>query len=302
MWRDMPRAKKVSRLGLVTFGLLVVFSVATTALVVRSARQVADGRPYCIQVADSQSDYRPARMLFDLSGLVMRSKSFDQHHAILVVGDGVHPSLFHWSYRNAGFVPGVLNETIYPPVLACEAQRTFIDALPMLWPQRSGSAYVRFSEHEVYRVPTDYQPRWGGGSSAFLAIAATVPDFAPLPTHWATLSEPERVRHSVFISWTSPIVRDAMTASPRAATTGFGLQAASLGSSTRYVAEGQTDGANATVIECHAGSDTRPAACRHRFLNMGREFDFSHGPEHLPSWRKMQVRLVDLFASFEASD
>src|SRR6185503_8885855 len=121
-----------------------------TALVVRSAREVADGKPYCIQVADSQSDYRPARMLFDLSGLAMRARSYDQHHAILVVGDGAHPGLFHWSYHKGGFVPGVLNETNqgHELVLACEAQRDFVDALPMLWPRRFESAYVRFSKHE----------------------------------------------------------------------------------------------------------------------------------------------------------
>jgi hypothetical protein len=298
----MPRAKRVSRIGLATFGLLVVVSVVTTVLVVRSAREVADGKPYCIQVADSQSDYRPARMLFDLSGLVMRARSFDQHHAILIVGDAAHLRLFHWSYRRGEFVPGVLNETIYPPVLACQSQRDFVASLPMLWPQRSDSAYVRFSKHEVYRVPTRYQPRWGGGSSPFLAIAATVPDLAPLPTYWATLAEPERVRNSIFISLTSTVLRDLETALSRPAATGFGLQEAQFWSWKRYVAEGQADGVNATVIDCFAGSDAHPAQCRHRFLNGGREFGFSHGPEHLPDWRKMQARLVGLFASFAAAD
>ena len=63
----MPRAIKVSRVGLATFGVLVIACFATTALVMRSARGVARGKPYCIQVADGQSDYRPDRMLFDLS-------------------------------------------------------------------------------------------------------------------------------------------------------------------------------------------------------------------------------------------
>jgi hypothetical protein len=299
----MPRTTRVSRIGLATFGLLVVVSVATTVLVVRSAREVADGKPYCIQVADSHSDYRPARMLFDLSGLAMRARSYNQHHAILVVGDGAHPRLFHWSYRSAAFVPGVLNETMYPPVLACEAQRKFVDALPMLWPRRSDSAYVRFSEHELYRVPTSYQPRWGGGSSRFLAIATTAPDFAPLAANWSTLAEPERVGSTVFIDLNSAGLLDRLDAA-RAASVGneFGLQEAPYGSARRYVTAALAGNVNATLIDCYAASQAQPAACQHRFLNQGREFGFFHGPEHLPDWRKMQARLVGLFASFAAAD
>jgi hypothetical protein len=299
----MRRATRVSRIGLATFGLLVVVSVATTALVVRSAREVADGKPYCIQVADSQSDYRPARMLFDLSGLAMRARSFDQHHAILVVGDEAHPRLFHWSYHSAAFVPGVLNETNpgRGPVLACEAQRDFVDALPMLWPQRSETTYVRFSKHEVYRVPTSYQPRWG--SSRFLAIATAAPDFAPLATHWATLAEPERVRNSVFIDLNPAASLYLMkAAAPAPVATEFGLQEARLASSTQYRTAVPANGVNATLIDCYAASKAHPAACQHRFLSRGREFNFFHRPEHLPDWRTMQARLVALFASFEASD
>ena len=296
---------KVSRVGLATFGLLVVASVATTALVVRSARLVAGGKPYCIQVADGQSDYRPARMLFDLSGLAMRAKTFDQHHAILVVGDDAHPSLFHWSYHRGGFVPGVVNEAMpgHGPVLTCEAQRDFVDSLPMLWPQRSASAYVRFSEHEVYRVPTSYQPRWDGGSSRFLAIATVAPDFAPLATNWFTLAEPERVRNAAFIGWNPTGLLDLVKSAPAGAiSTEFGLRETPLGSSRRYVTEGQPNGANATVIDCPVESEGHPAMCHHRFVNQGREFGFLHHPEDLPNWRTIQERLVDLFASFVAAD
>jgi hypothetical protein len=301
----MPRATKVSRVGLATFGILVIASIATTALVMRSARAVADGKPYCIQVADARSDYRPARMLFDFSGLVMRAKGFDQYHAILVIGDDAHPALFHWSYHSAGFVPGVLNEAMpdFGPVLACEPQPDFVDTLPMLWPQRSANAYVRFSEREVYRVPAPYQPRWSGGSSRFLAIATAAPDFAPLATDWAALTEPERVRNAAFIGWNPTGLLDLVKTAPAGAiATQFGLRETPLGSSRRYVTEGQPNGANATVIDCPVGSETHPAMCRHRFVNRGREFDFVHRPEDLPDWRTMQERLVDLFASFEAAD
>ena len=66
MTRKRPRrgaGMKVSRVGLATFGVLVIASIATTALVVRSARGIADGKPYCIQVADLVP-----RLLHDLPG------------------------------------------------------------------------------------------------------------------------------------------------------------------------------------------------------------------------------------------
>jgi hypothetical protein len=301
----MRRAVKVSKVGLATTGLFVIAGIATTALVTRSAREIAGEKPYCIQVADLQADYRAARTLFDLSGLMMRAKIFDQHHAILVVGDETQPSLFHWSYHRGRFVPGVLNETIagHGPVLACESRRNFVDTLPTLWAPRPESAYVRFSEHEAFRVPTSYQPRWSGGSSPFLAIATAAPDFAPLTIPWATLAQSERVKNVAFIGWNPTRLRDLMDAAPVDAIAGeFGLHEASPGSSKRYVIQGQPNGAGATLIDCPVGSKARPAMCQHRFLSQGREFDFVHRPEDLPNWRKMQERLVNLFASFEASD
>lgn len=301
----MRRAVRVSKVGLATTGLLVIAGLATTALVTRSAREVAGDKPYCIQVADTQADYRPARTLLELSGLMMRAKIFDQHHAILVVGDETRPSLFHWSYHRGRFVPGVLNATIpgHEPALSCEARRHFIGTLPALWAPRPESTYVRFPEHEAFRVPASYQPRWGGGSSAFLAIATAAPDFAPLTVPWTSLAQSERVRNVAFVAWNPTRLRDLTRAAPTGAIGGeFGLQEAPAGSSKRYVVQEQPDGVNATLIDCPVGSKARPAMCQHRFLSHGREFDFVHRPEDLPNWRKMQERLVTLFTSFEAAD
>ena len=151
----MRRAVRVSKVGLATTGLLVIAGLATTALVTRSAREIAGDKPYCIQVADSQADYRPARTLLELSGLMMRAKIFDQHHAILVVGDETHPGLFHWSYHKARFVPGVLNAAIpgHEPALSCKSRRDFIGTLPALWAPPPESTYVHFSEHEDLSGP-----------------------------------------------------------------------------------------------------------------------------------------------------
>ena len=301
----MRRAVRVSKVGLATTGLLVIAGLATTALVTRSAREIAGDKPYCIQVADTQADYRSARTLLELSGLMMRAKIFDQHHAILVVGDESQPTLFHWSYRRGRFVPGVLNAAIpgHEPVLSSESRRNFIGTLPTLWAPHPESTYVHFSEHRIFRVPTSYQPRWSGGSSAFLAIATAAPDFAPLTVPWISLAPSERVRNVAFIAWTPTEPHDLAPAAPAGAVAGeFGLQDASTEVSKRYVVQEQPDGMNATLIDCPVGSKARPAMCRHRFLSHGREFYFVHRAEELPNWRKMQERLVDLFASFQAAD
>jgi hypothetical protein len=304
-YAGMRRVVRVSKVGLATTGLLVIAGLATTALVTRSARAIAGDEPYCIQVADTQADYRPARTLLELSGLMMRAKIFDQHHAILVVGDETHPSLFHWSYHKARFVPGVLNAAIpgHEPVLSCESRRNYIGTLPALWAPHPESTYVHFSEHRIFRVPTSYQPRWSGGSSAFLAIATSAPDFAPLTVPWVSLAQSERVWNVAFIAWNPTGMRDLTGAAPAGAIGGeFGLQEAPAASSKRYVVQGQPSGANATLIDCPIGSKAHPAMCRHRFLSHGHEFDFVHRPEDLPNWRQMQEHLVSLFASFEAAD
>ena len=304
-YAGMRRVVRVSKVGLATTGLLVIAGLATTALVTRSARAIAGDEPYCIQVADTQADYRPARTLLELSGLMMRAKIFDQHHAILVVGDETHPSLFHWSYHKARFVPGVLNAAIpgHEPVLSCESRRNYIGTLPALWAPHPESTYVHFSEHRIFRVPTSYQPRWSGGSSAFLAIATSAPDFAPLTVPWVSLAQSERVWNVAFIAWNPTGMRDLTGAAPAGAIGGeFGLQEAPAASSKRYVVQGQPNGANATLIDCPIGSKAHPAMCRHRFVSHGHEFDFVHRPEDLPNWRQMQEHLVSLFASFEAAD
>lgn len=313
---------KFARLGLATIALLIVACSATTVLVIQSARGIAGASPYCIQVADERGDYKPARTLFDLSGLMMRAKResgmYMQHHAILIIGDEANPRLFHWSYHTRAFIAGVLNEAIadHGPAITCVPRRDFVDSLPMLWPQTSDADYVRFSEHEAYRIPRSYRPRWSGGSSRFLSLGMAAPDFAPLAIHWDDLAPSERDSNSVFVEWNPTWLLDLMKSAPGGQITErgteFGLQKTTVvffgRDSKRYesyhyliYADGQPNGVNTTLIGCNAGSEMHPASCLHRFLNNGRHFYFRHRPEELPNWRNMQKRLVDLFASFEAS-
>jgi hypothetical protein len=313
---------KFAWLGVAMIGLLVAACIATTALVIQSARGVAGASPYCIQVADGRADYRPARTLFDLSGLTMRAKCesgmYMQHHAILVVGNEASPRLFHWSYQARGFVVGEINEAIadHGPAVSCVPEHDFVDSLPMLESQSSDTDYVRFSEHEAYRIPRSYQPRWSGGSSRFLLLGTTAPDFAPLKPPWADLAPSERDGNSVFVEWNPTwllnLMKSARGGQIAERSTEFGLQKTTVVSfgrdSKRYESyryrvdvDGQPNGVNTTLIGCSAPSEMLPASCQHRFLNNGRHFYFRHRPEDLPNWRNMQKRLVDLLASFEAS-
>src|SRR5690242_20325736 len=125
-------AMKFTRLAVAIGALLIVASTATTLFVIQSARRIAGTTPYCIQVADGRADYRPARTLFDLSGLMMRATRekglYMQHHALLIVGDEANPGLFHWSYHARGFIPGVHKEAIADrrPAMTCVPRRDFI--------------------------------------------------------------------------------------------------------------------------------------------------------------------------------
>src|SRR5689334_22431651 len=69
---------------------VIAIAAGTSRLVVRAAEEAAGSEPYCIQVSDGRSDYRPARSWFDLSVLTMwaarESSMYMQHHAVLVVG------------------------------------------------------------------------------------------------------------------------------------------------------------------------------------------------------------------------
>jgi ABC-type cobalamin transport system permease subunit len=93
VWGQRP-----AKLAASVVGLAIAAGVATALLVAQGAGHIAGALPYCIQVADGEADYKPARTLFDLSGLRMwarrESSMFMRHHAILVVGDETSPRLF----------------------------------------------------------------------------------------------------------------------------------------------------------------------------------------------------------------
>ncbi|HEV7598668.1 MAG TPA: hypothetical protein VGO49_00185 [Bradyrhizobium sp.] len=297
-------------------GLAIAASTATSFLVAQRASHTAGSAPYCIQVADEKADYKPARTLFELSGLRMWAKResgmYMQHHAILVVGD----EMFHWSYRNHDFVAGVINGRLegYGPTLTCVPKHNFIGSLPMVFARASEHDYIRFTQREAYRIPKTYQSQWSGGSSRFLYLTTVAPDFLRLQTRWADLPPHQRDSNWVSVTWKPAWLLSSMEAAPGGEiveqSTEFGLQKSKIVSygrdskkyeGYRYLvyADGRPKGVNTTLITCGTPSEMFPRSCQHRFLNNGRHFYFRHRPEDVPNWQGMQKRLLDLFASFE---
>lgn len=301
---------------------MVVIGVATVTagLVVQRATAAAMGQPYCIQVSDGTSDYQPARSWFDLSALSMWAKRdgplYMQHHAVLVVGDASNPHLYHWSYRNLTFEPGVLNGQTEGrgPVVTCLPKTDFATNLPLLISRPSDSDYVRYSAQEAYRIPRSWQSKWTGGTSRTLRLVTSAPDFLPLDRRWDSLDSLERDSNEIFIEWNPEWVLKSMTSPPRGTvveeTKEFGLSKTKtithgkdgkdyVGYRYLAFADGRPEDANITMIGCSETSEAFPASCQHRFINKGRHFYFRHRPDDVVNWQRMQRRVVSLMASFE---
>lgn len=318
----MPLPRKLAGLILAITALVVATGAATAFLVVRSAEEIAQSRPYCIQIADERSDYRPARSWLDLSALTMWARRdgplYLQHHAILVAGEGANQRLHHWSYRRLGFEEGVLNgrHDGRGPALTCVPTPDFAGTrLALIAGSSSDSNYVSYSAGETYLIPASWQAKWSGGTSRTLILAATAPDFHPLERRWSDLAPGERDNNWVFIDWNPEWMLRLMKAAPGGTIVEqdeeYGLSKIRtithgkdgkqyVGYRYRvYGGEPSGSGINTTVIGCGMPSTAFPKSCQHRFINKGRQFYFRHRPEDLADWQGMQGRILKLMDSFE---
>ncbi|MBW7975126.1 hypothetical protein [Bradyrhizobium sp. BR 10289] len=300
---------------------LAAAGAATSLLVAHGAEEVAGVQPYCIQVADGTSDYRPARSWLALSMLTMWAKRegplYMQHHAILVVGEPVNSRLYHWSYRHLGFEPGVLNGKIEGrgPAISCVAARDFVGKRLALFPESFDSDYISYSGGETYLIPKVWQAKWDGGTLRTLRLATTAPDFQPLNRRWSDLTLGELDSNWVFIEWNPEWVLNLMKTAPGGdvveQSTEFGLAKTKTIThgkdgkeyvGYRYLAYDDGHDINTTVIGCGVPSDAVPKSCQHRFTNKGRHFYFRHRPEDTGDWRGMQRRIIALMDAFEMHD
>jgi hypothetical protein len=315
-----PRANKIALTGAgfaVTFLLCLGAGLQSSRTVAERAAEAAKDSPYCIQVADNwQGSYEPARAWLDLSGLTMWSLSRVLHHAILVVGDDSGPKFLHWSYRQQEFVAGATTwrPGEFDPAVTCTPQRDFTSRLPIAFPKRSNSRYVRLSAQEAFRIPDAYQPRWSGGQTRTLRLLTAAPDFQPLNTSWSRLTSWDYDSNSVSVEWNPDWLLSLMSSIDGRAVdqgTEFGLRKTLIVfhgrdgkdyESHRYTLDtGWSDSDGTTLIQCSPATAKLPKSCQHRFLKNGRHYYFRQRPEDVPRWREMQQRLLDLFASFEAN-
>jgi hypothetical protein len=88
---------------------IAIWSFANIGLVAGQAQYLANGRPYCIQMAGRGYGYKPVTSLLDMNGLRLRALS-DEHgipvgfHALLVVDTGNGLEARNWSYLFQYFV------------------------------------------------------------------------------------------------------------------------------------------------------------------------------------------------------
>lgn len=294
----------------------------TSLLVWRSAEGTAGGQPYCIQIADGTSDYRPARSWLDLSAFAMRATRdgplYLQHHAILVVGARADPKLFHWTYRHSAFEAGVLNGKVVGrgPAITCIPERRFVATLAILFAKSSDDSYINYSGHETYRIPDVWQPKWSGGMTPTLRLGTTAPDFRPLNRRWGDLQPGERDESWLFIEWNPEWLLSMMSGASnqniveRAMEFGLSKEKSITRSSRdgkdytgyRYFTYGDGHEINTTMIGCGVPSEALPKSCQHRFINKGKHFYFRHRPEDVADWKGMQQRVVELMDTFEVHD
>lgn len=321
MGSNLPRKLVCLVLGATL--LVVAAGAATSLLVAYGAEEIAGSEPYCIQVSDRTSDYRPARSWLDLSILTMWAKRegqlYMQHHAILAVGEAAGTRLYHWSYRLHTFVPGVLNGRIEGrgPAVTCVPARDFgRTRLALFAGSSSDGNYVKYFGREAYLIPGIWQAQWKGGTSPTLLLVTTAPDFHPLKRHWDDLTPGERDSNWVFVEWNPEWMLSLMKAPPGRNIVEQGTEYGLAKTKTvthgkdgkEYVGYGYMAYAddtpagssiNTTVIGCGMPSEAVPKSCQHRFINKGRHFYFRHGPEDVPNWQRMQQRVLEVMESFE---
>lgn len=97
--------------ALLIAAIVVILPRTTIPAVVHSAKVVAAGRPYCIDIPREPDHlwYVPAQHISDLGALRMFAH-LDQHrmysvfHAVLFVGESDNIERYNWSYKEMKFV------------------------------------------------------------------------------------------------------------------------------------------------------------------------------------------------------
>jgi hypothetical protein len=302
---------------------LALWSVAVAGLVVWRAETLAQGQPYCIQVA-SQTDgsaYEAAATLWDLTRWKMHahlrggegSNSFlFHHHALLLVDTGTM-TFRNWSYWKETFVDEVMERHLnrHPPV-QCVPEQHFARHLPFFLADTERKSVLRLGDR-TYAVPQPYRPRLQTDvlGTPRLVLTAVAPAFEPFRS-------PVAQRRSMFCydvmlrpeaGRSLESIANWKIDAPNAEIAGeeFGLTELVIAIVDKSVPAGKRSASSLHYAKSDAGRITtlircdllfKADPCWHHFVRDGLVYSFHHERDRLADWAAMQETLAGLIASF----
>jgi hypothetical protein len=299
-WRR-PGYLSAWSLGLILLALSNIVPWPAPGLV-RDAARIADGTPYCIQVAEG-GDYRQATSWLDFSPsrmhAMIRSDRAMQFHAILAVGSGADPAIYNWSYRSMSWRKDPMSNAT--PVISCAARQSFATELPYflrtstrgndaaILPREqnatgeSGLVRIRLGGRS-FTIPISYQPMAHAAYNTYLRLIVDVPSVEPMTcadvrsciNHWVEIY----LTPASVMSWLDGPETEA----------------------TRLVDNrAGPNGPIRTRIDCYPASFNDGLNCTQHFLFDGVLFRFRMREAELRDWRSAQDRLIELFTDLQKS-
>lgn len=281
-------------------------------VVIRAAERTANGNPYCVQVTGESWD-REIRELGDLSIFNMPVRYFGSsvtgHHAVMAVETSERLLLFHWSYWEQDFIPGIIG----PPALYCRPESGYLHLHNRS--SFSDASFVRFrSDEMVFSVPRAFRPSASAREVSFYSIAPTF-----TPHRWrqedARITA-EDINFLVEVNFGETGRSDSWLHKPgesyvvevRGKENGLNKHVVwYLPSAKRSKAYTPSEdyfvrspeGRITTLISCPGGT---AGDCLHTFYDQGWTYTFKHKKSLLPIWRNMHKRLTALTTSFVISN
>jgi hypothetical protein len=286
------RLRAFSSVALWILIVLGAWILSSSDTVIQRAEKLAGERPYCIQVSGNPN-YEEAHGKLGLSALTMWGEH-GNNHALLVLGDATHPTLWHWSYRGRDFEPDAYGT----PAIFCTPQRHFARRL-------TGSARAPGENVEFYltghyfSVPRVFAPEVMTVDRKGMILFTQGSAFAPGPRR-----PPPGDSHDTF----TMVNFDGNRSHLNTATTSRTVPAGrSFGLDRRWVYWSETgrpgteyfgrapDGRIITAIRC---VDSVIGECLHHFERNGWTYEFHHSPLELEHWQDLETSLAVRVESF----
>jgi hypothetical protein len=283
--------------AILIFSAIQSYSSQVAITVKNQAEQIANARPFCIQVA-ANDRYKPITGFEDILGMKMLGHG-GYHHSVLVVGDlSNSPDTYHWSYWKNRFVAG----TYGPFPIYCLPSKNYFSTLP----SSNHSNRESFSLLGInFSIPNEYHPKpqWPG-SFIGLSFLAKAPDFLPAnnkcDAHLCYIS----VDIKKTFELETRLNPKSWSANGEDLNANFGLsmqkEITSSGNNTsvryRYYLR-NSKGIVVTEIYCF---ESLTISCLHQFESDGWRYSFHHMPKDLKDWLTMERKIVALTKSFIA--